>query len=71
MKFSEKEEFLFYLLKFFEKLHWVDIESDKDLIFRIRLSNTKYQIEKKILLNTLSKYSNISDINGKYYLEKK
>ena len=70
MKFSEKEEFLFYLLKFFEKLHWVDIESDKDLIFRIRLSNTKYQIEKKILLNTLSKYSNISDINGKYYLEK-
>ena len=71
MKFSEKEEFLFYLLKFFEKLHWVDIESDKDLIFRIRLSNTKYQIEKKILLDTLSKYSNISDINGKYYLEKK
>ncbi len=70
MKFSEKEEFLFYLLKFFEKLHWVDIESDKDLIFRIRLSNTKYQIEKKILLDTLSKYSNISDINGKYYLEK-
>ncbi len=71
MKFSEKEEFLYYLLKFFEKLHWVDLESDEDLIFRIRLSNTKYQFEKKFLLETLSRYSDISDRNGKYYLEKK
>ncbi|KKN54035.1 hypothetical protein LCGC14_0596500 [marine sediment metagenome] len=71
LKFSDKEEFLYYLLKLFEKLHWVDIESEKDLIFRIRLSRTRYQTEKKFLLDTLSKYSNISDINGKYYLEKK
>jgi len=72
MKFSEKEEFLYYLLKFFEKLHWIEIENEEDLLFRVRLSSTRYQDEIKILFETLSKYSDISDIiNGKYYLKKK
>ena len=44
-KYSEKEEKNLHILKFFEKMHWVDIENEKDLIFQVRLSMPKYQSE--------------------------
>ncbi|MHA2036827.1 MAG: hypothetical protein ACW98X_10360 [Promethearchaeota archaeon] len=68
-KFTDEEDFPLYLLKLFEKMHWIEIENDKDLIFYIRLSK-KYQNEKEFLLNTLSKYSSIEKANGKHYLKK-
>ncbi len=70
-KFAEEEDFLLNFLKFFERIHWIDIENDRDLIFYIRLSKIKYQNEIEFLLNTLSKYSSIKEANGKYYFKKK
>jgi len=69
-KFGYREEYPLTMLKFFEKLHWIEIESEKDLIFQIRLSKTKYQNEREFLLKTLSKKSNISQTNGKYQIKK-
>ncbi len=69
-KFAEEEDFPLKLLKFFEKIHWVDIEDDT--IFQIRLKpKMKYQDEIDFLLDTLSEYSSITESNGKYYLKKK
>ncbi|MHA1913866.1 MAG: hypothetical protein ACW97V_05795 [Promethearchaeota archaeon] len=66
----EQEDYLLYILKFFEKLHWVEIENEKDLIFQIRLSKNKHQYEWQFLFDTLSKHSKISELDRKYYLEK-
>ena len=68
-KYSEKEETLLHILKFFEKLHWIDIESEEELIFQIRLSESKHPDEIQFLLNTLSTKSKVLQNNGKYYLE--
>ncbi|MFW9947006.1 MAG: hypothetical protein ACFFDX_09290 [Candidatus Odinarchaeota archaeon] len=56
-------------LKFFEKLHWIDIESEKDLSFRFRLSKEKNHEEIKFLINSLSKHSKVTQLNGIYNLE--
>jgi hypothetical protein len=66
----EKEDIPLYALKLFEKLHWVEIESEKDLIFQVRLSKIKHQNERQFLFDTLSKCSKISESDKKYYLEK-
>ncbi|MFX0155163.1 MAG: hypothetical protein ACFE9Q_11605, partial [Candidatus Hodarchaeota archaeon] len=42
-EFGEEEDFHLYMLKFFKKLHWIEIESEKDLIFQIKLSRKKFQ----------------------------
>ncbi|MCK4369535.1 MAG: hypothetical protein KAW03_00580 [Candidatus Lokiarchaeota archaeon] len=68
-KFGEKEEYNLYILKFFENLHWIEIESEKDLRFQIRLSESKHPYEREFLLKTLSKKSKILHENGKYYLK--
>jgi len=70
-KIAEKEDLPLNLLKFFERMHWIEIENDKDLIFYIKLSDEKYQNERTFLLNTLSKYSSVVQANGKHYLKKK
>jgi len=70
LKFSDKEDKILQILRFFEKMHWVDIENEKDLIFQVRLSKPKYQSELEYLFEILSKCSNISEIGGKYYLMK-
>jgi len=69
-KFGDKEDYPLNMLKFFEKLHWIEIESEKDLIFHFRLSKTKYQNEREFLIETLSKKSKISQTNGKYQVKK-
>ena len=68
-KFGDEGEYRINMLKFFEKLHWIEIENEKDLIFQIRLSKSKYQREREYLLKVLSRNSKISQMNGKYYLE--
>ncbi len=68
-KFGDAEEFPLYLLRFFEKLHWIEIKSERDLSFQIRLSKSKYPHEKEFLLETLSKKSKISNEHENYYLE--
>ena len=68
-KFSERDEDLLHFLRFFEKLHWIDIESEEELIFHIRLLESKYPDEIQFLLNTLSTKSKVLQNNGKYFLE--
>ncbi|UCC18804.1 MAG: hypothetical protein JSV62_11935 [Promethearchaeota archaeon] len=69
-KFGDHEDYALNLLKFFEKLHWIEIESEKDLIFQIKLSEKRFQNEKELLLGTLSQRSKILQINGKYQLKR-
>lgn len=68
-KFGDKEEYHLNILKLFEKLHWIEIESETDLLFQIRLSKSKYQHEREYLLEVLSKKSEISQKNGRYKLK--
>ena len=68
-KFSDKDDNRLHILKFFEKLHWIDIENENDLYFYIRLSNSKFEAEREFLMKTLSKNSQLSQENGGYYLK--
>lgn len=67
-KSNKDNKFLLNSLRFFEKLHWIDIESEEDLSFRLRFSDEN---DKKTLslLKYLSKYSLISKDNGNYHLK--
>ena len=70
-KYGEKEEELLHSLRFFEKLHWISIESEEELIFQIRLSESKHPDEIQFLLIILSEKAKVTQNNGKYYLESK
>lgn len=67
--FGTQEDFLLQLLRFFEKLHWIIIDNEKNLEFQIRLSETHNIAERTFMLDFLSKYSKISQVNGVLYLE--
>lgn len=68
-KFGDNEIELLNLLKFFEKLHWIEIESGNDLIFVFTLSTLKNSIERDFLLETLSKCCQISEDNEVFQLK--
>lgn len=68
-KFGEKEDYSLNMLRFFERLHWVDVESERDLLFHIRLSEPKNKDEIQLLKKILSRKSKISQRDGKYFLE--
>jgi uncharacterized protein YegP (UPF0339 family) len=68
-KFSDKDDNRLQILKYFEKLHWIDIENEDDLFFHVRLSDPKYHSEREYLMNFLSKNSQILQENGGYYLK--
>ena len=66
--FDSGGNFITSILKFFEKIHWIEIESEKkDLIFDIRLSEKKFKNEIAFMLKYLSKYSNITQIHHHKY----
>ena len=69
-KFGDKEDYPLNLLKFFEKLHWIEIKSEKDRSFQFRLSDSKYANEREFLLETLSKKFQVFFEDEKYYLKK-
>jgi len=66
--YGEREDFLLNLLKLFKILHWIDIENEYELSFKITLSKIKNKDEREYLLNFLSEYSQVSEDEGKYYL---
>jgi len=68
-KFGERDKFLLSLLKFFEKLHWIAIVSEQDLIFSVNLSRKEFHNEREFLFEFLSKYSKVLQANENYYLE--
>ena len=57
------------ILELFERLHWIDINKETELSFKFRISEEKHQKEIKFLINLLSRYSKITQIDGNYYLE--
>jgi len=69
-KFGTKEEILLKLLKYFEHLHWIRIENEEELSFRINLLKPKNEMEIEFILKHLSKYSKISEKKDVYYLGK-
>jgi len=68
-RFGEKEDYTLNMLRFFERLHWVDVESERELKFHIRLSEPKNKDEIQLLKKILSRKSKISQRDEKYYLE--
>jgi hypothetical protein len=68
-KFSDKEDNRLYILKFFEKMHWIDIENEDDLVFNLRLSDSKNPSERAYLMKILSKNSRILQEMGLYYMK--
>lgn len=68
-KFGDKEDSPLNLLRFFEKLHWIEIKNEKDLSFQIRLSKSKYPREREFLLESLSKKTKVSNEHENYYLK--
>ena len=70
-EFGTGDDFLLNTLKFFERLHWIRIENETDLIFQIRLSKEENIENYDFLLEYLSKYANIIKDNGRIYLEER
>jgi len=68
-KHSKDSNFLLNVLKYFERLHWIDIESEEELSFVFRLSKEKNNEDREFLLKFLSQHSTISNIDEKCYLE--
>jgi len=69
-KFGTQQEFLPKLLKYFSHLHWIRFENEKDLSFKINISEEKNGQEREFLLNYISKYSKIHEKDGIFYNEK-
>jgi hypothetical protein len=67
-KYGDEEDLLLNMLKIFEKFHWIQIESDKELIFQIKLQKSKYEEEIDFMLKTLSKKSDIQRKDSRYQL---
>ncbi|MFW9894544.1 MAG: hypothetical protein ACFFD7_01925 [Candidatus Thorarchaeota archaeon] len=70
-KYGDKETHLLNLLRFFERLHWIEIENENELLFRIKLTEPKNQDDIEYLIKILSEKSEIIKIDDKYQLKKK
>ncbi|MFX0072891.1 MAG: hypothetical protein ACFFAO_17580 [Candidatus Hermodarchaeota archaeon] len=71
-KFGVKEEFFLYLLKFFEKIHWIKIEDNDQLAFKLNdFSKINEGSKEEILMmQIIRQYTHVSKENNIYYLEK-
>ncbi|MFX1344259.1 MAG: hypothetical protein ACFFAI_04075 [Promethearchaeota archaeon] len=67
-KFGNHDNFLYKILLFFNKIHWIRLESLKNLSFQIEDFIENNQEQKQIMIDYLSKHSKISQNNGIYYL---
>ncbi len=68
-KFGTQEDFLTKILQFFNKIHWIRIESLKDLLFRIEQQIEKNPEQKQLLIDYLSQYAEISQKDTIYSLK--
>jgi hypothetical protein len=67
-RFTSRGEKKLTILKFFEKLHWLDIENENDLIFSLRLPDSQ-TAKKEFLLDCLSKNSRIKKDDETFQLK--
>ncbi|MFW9821792.1 MAG: hypothetical protein ACFFE4_02590 [Candidatus Thorarchaeota archaeon] len=70
-EFGDKEAHLLNLLRFFERLHWIEIENENELLFRIKLAEPKNQDDIDYMVKLLSEKSEIIKIDDNYQLKKK
>ncbi|MBY8983445.1 MAG: hypothetical protein KGD65_00075 [Candidatus Lokiarchaeota archaeon] len=70
-QFGDKDDYHLNILRIFERFHWIEIENEKELLFRIILAKSNNQKDIDYLLKNLSRKSDIIKINGKYQLKKK
>ncbi|MFX1567235.1 MAG: hypothetical protein ACFFCV_02575 [Promethearchaeota archaeon] len=68
-KFGTPEEFLKKILLFFEKIHWIRIESLKDQLFQIEQHIEKNPNQKQLLTDYLSQHAQISQKDKIYSLQ--
>ena len=69
-KYGRKDEFLRKMLLYFQKLHWIRIQSgEKDYSFQLEPVLENDDTQSKWLIDYLSKYAKISHTDGTYYLK--
>lgn len=69
-KYGHRDDFLGKILLFFQKLHWIRIQSrEKDYSFQLEPVLESNGEHKKWLIDYLSKYAEISHTDGLYYLK--
>ena len=68
-KFGTKEQLINQILLYFNKLHWIRIENIQDLSFRIDQAIEKNSEQKQMLIEYLSQHTEVSQIDGVYYLK--
>jgi len=69
VKDFSSENKLLKILKLFKIFHWINIENENELSFKITLSKEKDKKEREFLLEILSNYAQVSESQGKLYLE--
>ncbi len=70
-QFGDEDDYHLNILRLFQRLHWIEIENEKELLFRIILPTSTDQSNIDYLLETLSKKVEIIINNGKYQLKKR
>ncbi|MBY8991272.1 MAG: hypothetical protein KGD58_11005 [Candidatus Lokiarchaeota archaeon] len=69
-KYGQRDDFLGKILLFFEKIHWIRLHSgEKDYSFQLEPVLESDDIQRKWLIDSLSKYAKISQTDGTYYLK--
>ncbi len=63
-----KDKFLLSLLEFFQKLHWIEIESKMKLSFKFKLNPERFKRELNFLIDFLSHHSNVIESEGVFFL---
>ncbi|MHA1687921.1 MAG: hypothetical protein ACTSUN_01050, partial [Promethearchaeota archaeon] len=63
-----KDKFLLSVLNFFQKLHWIEIESEMELSFRFKLDRERFKRELNFLIDFLSHHSKIIESEGAFFL---
>ncbi|MFX0081300.1 MAG: hypothetical protein ACFE94_06060 [Candidatus Hodarchaeota archaeon] len=67
-KYGNHDNFLHKILLFFSKIHWIRLESLKNLSFQIEDFIENNQEQKQLIMNYLSEHSEVSQTDGLYYL---
>lgn len=69
-RFSSRENWDLNILRFFEAIHWIDIENEENRIFKFRLPDSKGEKDKRnFLLEYLEKFSEIKRIGESFQLK--
>jgi hypothetical protein len=57
------------ILKFFEKIHWIKILDLQDLVFEFSINPQEWNKEREFLLNKLSEFGEITNMEENYQIK--